>query len=108
MASERSFGAPLTESWDPSALLVLSRHCCIGQVASWANREDVGRAVCGGAGRLLRTDADEVRHLPRRSYCVLLATTYHLTTVLLTYVSSCLLHATYSLLTAHLLLTAAY
>ena len=32
------------------------------QVASWANREDVGRAVCGGAGRLLRTEADEVRH----------------------------------------------
>ena len=29
-------------------------------MASWANREDVGNMVCGGAGRLLRAEAEAV------------------------------------------------
>ena len=62
LARERRHHAPLDERWDAAELLSLSRFCCTAQVASWANREDVGNMVCGGAGRLLRAEAEAVRH----------------------------------------------
>ena len=60
LARERRHHAPLDERWDAAELLALSRFCCTAQVASWANREDVGNMVCGGAGRLLRAEAEAV------------------------------------------------